>query len=250
MDQSFKLSGSKLSGSKLHDKLIIEYNKLYIYYILQKYRIHESWHQLFYSVSDRLVNLLQKIENQKKTKIIYPQSNLIFKVFEKDIKDIKILLLGQDPYHGPGQAMGLSFSVPNGVPIPPSLWNIFKELKIEYPEQKYDFKHGDLTKWSNNGIFLLNSALTVIEKTPNSHQELWSWFTDLVIDYIDNNRNNVVFLLLGKNAGLKQIYIDDSKNHIITGVHPSPLSANNGFFKSNIFKRVDDKLKEPFNWLN
>jgi uracil-DNA glycosylase len=186
----------------------------------------------------------------KSKDIIYPPYDLIFKVFEIDIQTIKIVLLGQDPYIKKNQAMGLSFSVPLSTTIPPSLWNIFKEIKMEFPERKYVFTHGNLTKWFNNGIFLLNSALTVKEGASNSHQELWAWFTDEVIRYISDNRHNVIFLLLGRNAIYKQHIINKESHNIITGVHPSPLSANNGFFNSGIFKKVETYLNESFDWNN
>ena len=235
---------------KLHDLLILEYNELYLHWFLIHHNIHKSWYSLFSSLNIKLFTLVESIDKERSTKVIYPDSNNVFKVFRYNINDIKILLLGQDPYHNINQAMGLSFSVPKDIKIPPSLLNIFKELKNEFPDKKYNFTHGDLTKWSNKGIFLLNSALTVIEKTPNSHQELWSWFTDQVINYIDNNRDNIIFLLLGKNAKMKKKYINDDKNHIIEGIHPSPLSAHNGFFNSNIFIKIDDKLDKPFDWSN
>lgn len=234
---------------ELHDSLNLEYNKLYIYNFLIHHNIHKSWYPLFYSIDDKFITLLESSEKERLTKIIYPKSKDVFKVFRCSIDNIKIVLIGQDPYHQVGEAMGLSFSVPKNVKIPPSLVNIFKELNNEFPN-KYNFTHGDLTRWFNNGVFLLNSALTVIDSKPNSHQYIWDWFTDLVISYIDNNRKNVVFLLLGRNAKSKRKFINDEKNHIIEGVHPSPLSAYNGFFNSNIFMEIDKKLDKPFDWFN
>jgi uracil-DNA glycosylase len=175
---------------------------------------------------------------------------MIFKVFEQNINNIKIILLGQDPYIKKDQAMGLSFSVPKNVKIPPSLYNIFKEIKQQFPERNYNFTHGDLTEWQSKGIFLLNSSLTVELGKSNSHQSKWTWFSDAVIKYIDNKRDDVVFLLLGRNAIDKQIFIKNNKNHIITGVHPSPLSAYNGFFESKVFKKVENKLNCIFDWSN
>jgi len=226
-------------------------DETYLINLLVNNNIHNSWFDLFIKQSPILINIMKNINLSKQTFAVYPPSELIFKVFEKDINSIKIVLLGQDPYIKKGQAMGLSFSVPDGVVIPPSLYNIFKEIKDEFPERKYNFdKGGNLTKWSDSGIFLLNSALTVIENKSNSQQSLWTEFTDKVIEYINLNRNGIVFLLLGSNATSKKIYINNNTNHIITGVHPSPLSAYNGFFKSNIFKKVEDKLKEEFDWKN
>jgi uracil-DNA glycosylase len=223
----------------------------YLINVLIKYNIHESWYDLFLCNSHILLYIMEHVDISRKTTTVYPPNELVFKVFEKDISSIKIVLLGQDPYIKNGQAMGLSFSVPDDVVIPPSLYNIFKEIKEEFPERKYKFdKGGNLTKWSDNGIFLLNSALTVIENKSNSQQQLWSLFTDKVIEYINSKREGIVFLLLGSFAASKKSYIDSNKNHIITGVHPSPLSAYNGFFKSGIFKKVEEKLQEEFNWKN
>lgn len=246
-----------------HSNLINECNKLitdtneilncnisYLTNILVYHNIHKSWYDLFLTHSDKLVKTLKNIDEERKIKNIYPPHNLMFKVFEKNIDDIKIVLIGQDPYIRNGQAMGLSFSVPQNIIMPPSLYNIFTEIKNEFPERKYKFTHGDLTKWYNNGIFLLNSALTVIEGKSNSQQDLWSWFTDHVIEYINSKKHDIVFLLLGKNAISKQIYINKNINHIVTGVHPSPMSANNGFFNSGIFKNVEKYLNTNIDWSN
>jgi uracil-DNA glycosylase len=219
--------------------------------LLISHNIHASWFDLFIKQSTILINTMKNINQLRQTQIIYPPEELVFKVFELDIQSIKIVLLGQDPYIKKGQAMGLSFSVPDGIVMPPSLHNIFKEIKDEFPERKYKFDQGgNLTKWSESGMFLLNSALTVIENKSNSQQLLWTAFTDKVIEYISSNREGVVFLLLGLNASNKRKFINNTTNHVITGVHPSPLSAYNGFFKSNIFKKVEEKLEEEFDWEN
>lgn len=218
--------------------------------IMTIYNIHQSWKTLFDTVNIQLSKVLKTLDIIKAKQIFYPHSNIIFKVFEMDINDISIVFLGQDPYINPNQATGLSFSVPQTSPIPPSLKNIFKEINIEFPDRNYNFTHGDLTKWINNGFFLLNSALTVKAGCSNSHQELWSWFTDKVINYIDDTRHNIVFLLLGNNAKAKKKFITDTKNYIITGTHPSPMSANNGFFNSNIFKKIEKNLNKHLDWNN
>lgn len=223
----------------------------YLVKLLIDNNIHQSWYDLFIKQSNILINTMRKLDVIRQSYIIYPPQELVFKVFEADINVIKIVLLGQDPYIKKGQAMGLSFSVPVNITIPPSLHNIFKEIKDEFPERKYKFdKGGDLTKWFESGVFLLNSALTVIDNKSNSQQILWTEFTDKVIEYISSNRNDIVFLLLGSNAVSKKKFISNYTNHIITGTHPSPLSAYNGFFKSNIFKNVEEKLQEEFNWIN
>ena len=166
-----------------------------------------------------------------------------------NVKDIKIVLLGQDPYHGPNQANGLSFSVNKGQKIPPSLDNIFKELNNEYPERDYSFKNGDLNRWfEEEKIFLLNTSLTVYEKKPNEYSNLWNDFTNNVIKYIDDNNKECLFLLLGNYAQKKSMYIKNNK--YVKGIHPSPLSAHRGFFGSNIFKSVEKELNKEINWQN
>jgi uracil-DNA glycosylase len=238
------------------NKLLSTYNNLnndhitYIIKLLINYNIDKSWYEFFLKHSYKLSKLLKKLDDLNKEQTIYPPHNMIFTVFEQNINDIKIVLLGQDPYIKEGQAMGLSFSVPKNVQIPPSLYNIFKEIKQQFPERNYVFTHGDLTEWKLRGIFLLNSSLTVESGKSNSHQSKWTWFSDEVIKYIDSKRDNVVFLLFGRNAIDKHIFITNKKNYIITGVHPSPLSAYNGFFGSEIFKKVEDKLNGIFNWSN
>lgn len=204
--------------------------------------IHESWKELFLKHN---INL-EEIYNGEN--IVYPNKENVFKVFEMDVVDIKILLLGQDPYHNPNQANGLSFSVCDNVTIPPSLNNIFKELKNEFPKRKYVFENGNLERWFyEEKIFLLNSSLTVVKNRPASHMELWEKFTNDVIEFIDLNNNNCIFVLLGNYAKSKKIFIKNKQN-IIEGVHPSPFSANKGFFDSNIFKEIENKLGSEINW--
>jgi len=148
--------------------------------------------------------------------------------------------------------MGLAFSVPINIKIPPSLVNIFKELQIEFPEREYSFTNGDLTVWAaREGIFLLNSALTVRESTPLSHIKLWEKFTNDVIRFILEHNNKCVFLLLGNYAKNKSKLIpSNASSRVIKGVHPSPLSAHAGFFNSNIFRQVESKLGSIINWQN
>ena len=212
--------------------------------------IHKSWQPLFDKYKYDIDINLDKIYNT--TDIIYPPKEKVFKVFEMDMKDIKVLLLGQDPYHNPGQANGLSFSVEKGVKVPPSLKNIFKELENEFPERNYKFtsNNGNLERWFyEEKIFLLNASLTVIENKPASQMHLWENFTNDVIKYISDNNDKCVFLLLGNYAKSKEKFITSTENkNIITGVHPSPLSANKGFFNSQIFMKVEEKLGQPINW--
>lgn len=205
---------------------------------------HESWNELFDDYNFN-IDLLYSGKNT-----IYPKKEDIFKVFQMDVNDIRVLLLGQDPYHGEGQAHGLSFSVPDGIPIPPSLLNIFKELKNEYPERNYEFKTGNLEKWFNREkIFLLNSSLSVIKDCAGSQMKLWEKFTNDVIKFISNKNKRCVFLLFGNFAKAKEVFIED-KNRIVKCVHPSPLAARNGFFNSNVFKKVELILKEEIDWSN
>jgi len=240
-----KFKYDKLSA---RSKKILKSDISYFIKFLSDNKIDSTWYPLFWSVYLNLIDVLKKIELERKDKVIYPPQNLVFKVFEKNINDVKIIFLGQDPYIRKNQAMGLSFSVPDNIMMPPSLYNIFKEIKTEFPERKYIFKHGNLTKWFDNGMFLLNSALTVLEGSSNEHQYIWSWFTDEVIKYIDKNMNGIVYLLLGGPAKSKQIFIKNKNNKIITGVHPSPLSASKGFFNSGIFKKIENELGKPFDW--
>ena len=204
---------------------------------------HKSWEELFNRYKFNFDNLYNN-------NIVFPPKKDVFRVFEMDVKKIRLVLLGQDPYHNDGQAHGLSFSVPNDIKIPPSLVNIFKELNLEFPDRKYKFTSGNLEKWFyNEKIFLLNASLTVEKNKPNSHYKFWQDFTDDVIRYIDIHNKKCVFLLLGNFAKNKKKFITNEKM-IVMGIHPSPLSAHNGFFNSNIFSKVENILKETINWQN
>jgi len=205
-------------------------------------KIHKSWKKLF----DRYDFNLDKLYNSDD--VVYPPREQIFKVFEMNIKKVRIVLLGQDPYHNPNQANGLSFSVPDKIKIPPSLQNIYKELCIEFPERNYVFSSGNLERWfTEEKIFLLNSSLSVLKNKPGSHMVIWSDFTDDVISYISKKNKDCIFVLLGNFAKSKEKFIEN-KDRIVTEVHPSPFSANNGFFNSNIFKKIEDKLQKEINW--
>jgi uracil-DNA glycosylase len=185
-------------------------------------------------------------------KIIYPPGSLIFNAFNTTpIDNVKVVILGQDPYHGPKQAHGLCFSVQDGIPPPPSLINIFKELKedigINIPN------HGNLTHWAQQGVFLLNASLTVRAGEPMSHARIgWANFTDAVIKKISDIKKNVVFLLWGKFAQEKKVLIDESKHLILKATHPSPLSAHSGFFGCKHFSKTNtwlmSKSIDPVDW--
>lgn len=198
-----------------------------------------SWNEIF---EDFNIDL-EKLEPY------YPEKKDVFKVFSLSVKDIKIVIFGQDPYINKGQANGLAFSVNENTKIPPSLNNIFKELKIEYPERNYEFKNGNLEKWRDNGIFLLNTSLTVQPNKSGSHLKIWEEFINNVIRFIIKNNNKCIFLLLGNNAKQKK-HIINNNNRIVECVHPSPLSAYNGFFNSNIFIKLEELLQEKIIWQN
>jgi uracil-DNA glycosylase len=192
-----------------------------------------------------------KVEKTQE-KIIYPPGPLIFNAFNKTPFDnVKVVLLGQDPYHGPGQAHGLSFSVPDGIPPPPSLINIFKELHQDIG--MVIPKTGNLTKWAEQGVLLLNAVLTVRAKEPGSHAKIgWMEFTDAVIRKISEEKKEVVFLLWGRFAQEKQVLIDETKHFVLKAAHPSPFSADKGFFGCRHFSKANQLLmkagKDPIDW--
>jgi uracil-DNA glycosylase len=203
---------------------------------------HESWKPLFEQFEFDIDQLYTEKED------VYPKREHLFRVFEMDVREIRLLLLGQDPYHGTDQAHGLSFSVPDGIKIPPSLRNIYKELQNEYPERNYIFKSGNLEQWFyKEKIFLLNSSLSVIKGKPGSMMNIWEDFTNETINFVSEQNPNCVFLLLGNFAKAKKCFINN-KERIIEGVHPSPMAASNGFFGSNIFIKVEEKLNEKIDW--
>ncbi len=190
----------------------------------------------------------------KAKKVIYPHPKNIFKAFNQCAFDnTKVVLLGQDPYHGPGQANGLSFSVNKGVRIPPSLQNIYKEIHddLGYPIPT----HGNLEYWANQGVLCLNATLTVAHKKPTSHSgQGWEIFTDNVIKILSDKKENVVFLLWGSFARSKKTLIDPQKHHILEAPHPSPFSAHSGFFGCKHFSQTNQLLTQnnltPIDWQN
>jgi uracil-DNA glycosylase len=185
-------------------------------------------------------------------KIIYPPGPLIFNAFDKTPFDnVKVVIIGQDPYHNKGQAHGLSFSVPDGVPKPPSLLNIFKELRRDVGLEINE--NGNLGKWAGQGVLLLNASLTVRQNEPGSHSQIgWLQFTDSVIKKISNQKEGVVFLLWGKFAQEKQSLIDETKHFVLKAAHPSPFSADKGFFGCRHFSKTNELLmgqnKTPIDW--
>lgn len=193
------------------------------------------------------------LNQQQKGFIIFPKNEDIFNAFNyTPFNQLKVVILGQDPYHGQGQAHGLSFSVQKGITPPPSLKNIYKELANDIQDFQIP-NHGDLTSWAKQGVLLLNATLTVNAHEPGSHQKRgWEKFTDHVISEISEKKTGVVFLLWGKFAQQKEHLIDTNKHHVLKAAHPSPFSAYNGFFGSKPFSKTNDILKKqglsPINW--
>jgi uracil-DNA glycosylase len=219
-------------------------------------RLEPGWKKALESEFNKgyFLELRSFLKHEKaKGSVIYPPGSKIFTAFDFTPFDhVKVVILGQDPYHGDGQAHGLSFSVPEGITQPPSLKNIFKELHadlgIPIPEKK-----GDLSSWAKQGVFLLNAILTVQANQPASHQKKgWENFTDAVIKTLSDTRQGLVFILWGKFAQSKEALIDTSKHYIIKSAHPSPFSADSGFFGSRPFSKTNDILKklgkEPIDW--
>lgn len=183
------------------------------------------------------------VKEERLNKTIYPPAKDLFNAFKlTDFKDIKVVILGQDPYHGENEAMGLSFSVRRGVRTPPSLRNIFKELDDDLKIKRTDT---DLSDWANQGVFLLNTVLTVEKDKANSHKDIgWEIFTDYVMKQINEKLDNVVFILWGRQARDKKKLITNSNHYILESAHPSPLSAYNGFFGSKPFSKTNVYLKK------
>lgn len=215
-----------------------------------------SWHDVI--GAEKQQSYFQQIMDAVKQaraagEVIYPPEADVFNAFRyTEFNQLKVVILGQDPYHGPNQAHGLSFSVRPGVPVPPSLKNMYKELALEYPDFVVP-QHGYLESWARQGVLLLNTVLTVIANQPNSHRHLgWETFTDNVIKAISQHAEPVVFLLWGSHAIKKQQLIDKSRHHVLTAPHPSPLSAHRGFLGCGHFASANQLLlqmgKTPIDW--
>ncbi len=216
-------------------------------------RIHLSWHAVLASEFEKLYweSLTSFIKSEYSQKKCFPEGKNIFRAFDSTpFDDVKVVILGQDPYHTPGAAMWLSFSVPNGSKAQPSLRNIFKELESDLWITRTET---DLTDWAEQGVLLLNAVLTVEQGIPASHQgKGWENFTDATIRILSEKREGIVFILWGNFAISKKSLIDSSKHHIITSPHPSPFSAYNGFFGSKPFSKTNMYLeshgKPPILW--
>lgn len=218
-------------------------------------KLHKSWLDYLASEfdADYMLKLRQFLLDEKKNqKIIFPEDDLIFNAFNTTpLNKVKVVILGQDPYHGPMQAHGLSFSVPSGIAFPPSLKNIYKELERDL--QLKIPKHGCLQSWAAQGALLLNATLTVEQSKAGSHQKKgWEHFTDKAIQVVNDECENVVFLLWGNYAQKKGQFIDSNKHYVLKSPHPSPLSAHRGFLGNNHFSLTNDYLKakgrEPIDW--
>lgn len=206
---------------------------------------HNSWDKVLKDEMDKsyFKHIKEFVKEERLSKTIFPPAQDLFNAFKlTDFDNIKVVILGQDPYHGEKEAMGLSFSVRRGVRTPPSLRNIFKELNDDLGVVREDT---DLSDWAKQGVFLLNTVLTVEKDKANSHKDIgWEIFTDYVIKMINDNLNNVVFILWGRQARDKKRLITNPNHYVIESAHPSPLSAYHGFFGSKPFSKTNNYLKE------
>ena len=214
------------------------------------------WQQLLGQEKQQpyFIETLAQVEQARLAgQVIYPPQADVFNAFKlTELENLKVVILGQDPYHGPNQAHGLAFSVRQGVRVPPSLQNMYKELALEYPDFQIP-QHGCLESWANQGVMLLNTVLTVVATQPNSHRHLgWEQFTDKVIAQISSHCSGIVFLLWGSHAQKKGRLIDRQRHFVLQAPHPSPLSAHRGFLGCGHFKQANELLvkqgKPPINW--
>ncbi|MCM1291891.1 MAG: uracil-DNA glycosylase [Prevotella sp.] len=219
-------------------------------------RIEKGWKKVLQPIfeTDGFKSLVQFVKNDyaDRSITVYPPASQIFRAFDLcPLDNTKVIIVGQDPYHNPGQANGLSFSVADGIPFPPSLLNIFKEVAADtgatIPSS------GDLSRWARQGVLLLNSSLTVREHVPKSHSGIgWEVFTDYVISVLNDYRDNLVFILWGADAIRKGSRIDRNRHLVLTSPHPSPLSAYRGFFGNHHFSRTNEYLSahgiQPVIW--
>ena len=215
-------------------------------------KIEESWKKVLadFFEKEEFKRLAEFVRSEYLNKKVYPPPKDLFRAFnETPFDKVKVVILGQDPYHNPGQAHGLAFSVPKGTPAPPSLQNIFKEICDELPDSPScklpEKEKTDLSRWARQGVFLLNAVLTVLKNSPTSHAgKGWEDFTDFVIKTLSKEKENLVFMLWGAYARSKKALIDESKHLILEAPHPSPLSANRGFFGCGHFKKANEYLEK------
>ncbi len=221
-------------------------------------KIDPSWRKVLEDEFDKdyFKTLAEFVRGEYQHAIVYPQPKDVFRAFDQcPFDNVRVVILGQDPYHGPGQANGLCFAVGEGVPLPPSLQNIFKEIKSDIGSQGEAIaKSGNLERWAKQGVLLLNATLTVRAREAGSHQSRgWEEFTDAAIRVLSEKRENLVFILWGNYAKAKGVHIDRSKHLVIESAHPSPFSAYNGFFGSKPFSKTNTYLSanglQPIEWL-
>lgn len=215
--------------------------------------MHPSWKEALEAEFRKpyFKRLADFVAEERKTRSVFPASGEVFRAFESPLSAVRVVILGQDPYHGPGQAHGLAFSVKPGVAIPPSLANIYRELRADVGASLPE--HGHLGRWVEQGIFLLNSVLTVRAHEAGSHRNMgWETFTDAVIKVLSDREAPLVFILWGAYARAKVALLDTLKHTVIESAHPSPMSARNGFFGSKPFSRTNEALVKagvpPIDW--
>ena len=199
------------------------------------------------------MELAEFLKKEYATKTIFPKKTAVFRAFATDLNEIKVVILGQDPYHTPGAAEGLAFSVPKSEPVPPSLKNIYKEIKDDLERESICAPYGNLSKWQEQGVLLLNTVLTVEAHKAGSHRgKGWEIFTTEVIKYLNECRPHLVFILWGRDARGKKNLIDSNRHLVLESAHPSPLSAYNGFFGQHHFSQANQFLKNngltEINW--
>lgn len=215
--------------------------------------MHNSWKPFLKTEFEKpyFKELSEFLHQEYETKTIFPEKKHVFRAFTTDLNDVKVVILGQDPYHTPGSAEGLAFSVPNSAPIPPSLVNIYKEIDSDIGS--HSNPRGSLISWQKQGVLLLNTVLTVEAHKPKSHSNRgWEIFTTEVIKYLNETRPHLVFILWGRDARNKKVLIDESKHFVLESAHPSPLSAYHGFFGSKPFSKCNEFLEKnnlkPITW--
>lgn len=207
--------------------------------------MHDSWKSFLEAEFQKpyFKELSKFLHEAYATRTVFPAKTQVFQAFTTDLNAVKVVILGQDPYHTPGAAHGLAFSVPNSQPIPPSLINIYKEIDAEYG--KHRSKTGNLSDWQKQGVLLLNNVLTVEAHRAGSHRgKGWETFTEAVVQYLDEKCDHLVFLLWGRDARSKASLINQEKHLVLESPHPSPLSAHSGFFGNNHFKKANEFLKK------
>ncbi len=239
---------------RFHKLILTLYHTSYKKSILcYNYPMHESWKPFLKSEFEKpyFKELSSFLHSAYEKETIYPPKTHVFKAFQTDLNKVTVVILGQDPYHTPGAAMGLAFSVPKNAPIPPSLINIYKEIDNDIGH--HENQTGDLTTWQNQGVLLLNNVLTVEAHKAGSHRNKgWEVFTEATIKYLNKTRPHLVFILWGRDARSKKSLIDQTRHLVLESPHPSPLSAHSGFFGNHHFSQTNAFLENhnlpKINW--